>query len=116
MQRKLWIALTVMAMMVPLGIVLPQIFGAGGAWGEWSSETINQMLGYLPEGMRHYAGLWSAPVGDYSVVAEGANTSVKSFSYIVSAFIGSVIVGLVVYVISIIIQRAAARPDKHAKQ
>lgn len=99
-QKKLWIGLVIMALIVPIGIVIPEKFGAAGAWGEWSAETLSQMLGYLPDGLRRYAGLWNAPIGDYSVTSGSDNTFVKSLSYIASGFIGAVIVGLCVFIIS----------------
>ncbi|MBF0320943.1 MAG: cobalamin biosynthesis protein [Nitrospirae bacterium] len=99
-QKKLWIGLVIMALMVPLGIVIPEKFGAAGAWGEWSAETLSQMLGYLPDGLRRYAGLWNAPIGDYSVASDSDNTFVKSLSYIASGLIGAVIVGLCIFIIS----------------
>ncbi|MBF0486788.1 MAG: cobalamin biosynthesis protein [Nitrospirae bacterium] len=111
MRKKLWIGLMVMALMVPLGIIVPERFGAAGAWGEWSAETLNQMLGYLPEGLRHYTDLWKAPIGDYSVVPYSTNLFVKSLSYIASGLIGAALAGLGIFIIS----RSAARPEKNEK-
>ncbi|WP_420263858.1 cobalamin biosynthesis protein [Candidatus Magnetominusculus dajiuhuensis] len=110
-QKKLWIGLAVMALLVPLGIIVPEKLGAAGAWGEWSAGTLNQMLGYLPEGLQHYTDLWKAPIGDYTVVPASANVFVKSLSYIVSGLIGAALAGLGIFIIS----RFAARPEKNEK-
>ena len=33
LQRRLWIGLLVMALLSPLGIIIPRLFRAEGAWG-----------------------------------------------------------------------------------
>lgn len=104
-----------MALMVPLGIVVPEKFGAAGAWGEWSSEALSQMLGYLPEGLSRHTGIWSAPIGDYDIAAGGTSRFVKSLSYMASGLIGAAIAGLIIYIISKVIFRSAVMREKHGK-
>ncbi|MBF0319139.1 MAG: cobalamin biosynthesis protein [Nitrospirae bacterium] len=94
-QKRLLIGLAVMALLVPLGIILPEKLGAGGAWGEWSAEALQSMLGYLPEGLSRYTGMWNATVSDYEF-----STGSKPLSYILSGLIGAALVGLAVYLIS----------------
>ncbi|MBF0458888.1 MAG: cobalamin biosynthesis protein [Nitrospirae bacterium] len=114
-QRKLWMWLLVVALMVPLGIVVPERFGASGAWGEWSSATLSQMLGYLPEGLSRHTGIWSAPIGDYDIAAGVTSPLVKSLSYMASGLIGAAIAGLIIYIISKAIYRSAAMREKRGK-
>ena len=65
-QKRLWIGLIILAFLSPLGIILPEMFKAGDAWGEWSTETLQKVLGYVPEGLRKYSDIWKAPMPDYS--------------------------------------------------
>ncbi|RJR19564.1 MAG: cobalamin biosynthesis protein [Nitrospiraceae bacterium] len=99
-QRKLWTGLLIMALLTPLGIILPEIFNAGDAWGEWSTETLEKLVGYMPEGLQRLADLWKAPVTDYNFGGEGSSMTVQIMSYIASGLIGIAIIGLVIFLIS----------------
>ena len=79
-QKKLWIGLIIMALLSPLGIILPALFSSGDAWGEWGTETLEKLLGYVPEGLKKYADLWKAPVPDYNPGGETAPVAVHSSS------------------------------------
>ena len=99
-QKKLWVGLFIMALLSPLGIFLPEMFNSGDAWGEWGTDTLEKLLGFLPEGLKKYAELWKAPVPDYNMGGEEAPTAVRVMSYIASAILGIVAVVLVIYLIS----------------
>jgi cobalt/nickel transport protein len=104
-QKKLWIGLLVMALLTPLGILLPERFKAEGAWGEWSAKEIEKLVGYVPEGLKRLADLWKAPVADYNFGGEGASTTFQMVSYIISGLLGIAVCAFVVYVISRFITR-----------
>lgn len=104
-QKKLWIGLLILALLTPLGVILPEKFKAGGAWGEWGPEELKRLIGYVPEGLKRLADLWKAPVPDYHFGGEGASMAVQIISYIASGLIGILAVGLVIYVISRVIVR-----------
>ncbi len=104
-QKKLWIGLVVLALLTPIGIILPEKFKAGGAWGEWRPEELEKLLGYVPAGLRRLSELWKAPVSDYSFGNEGASITVKVISYIASGLVGILAVGLVIYWVSRLIIR-----------
>jgi cobalt/nickel transport protein len=104
-QKKLWIGLLILALLTPLGVILPEKFKAGGAWGEWGPEELKKLIGYVPEGLKRLADLWKAPVPDYSFGREGASMTVQVLSYIVSGLIGVLAVGVVIYLISKVIVR-----------
>jgi len=94
--KKLWLGLVLMALLSPLGLVLPAVIAAVDAWGEWSSETLRLMLGYLPEGMALEADWWPAPLPDYNLgTAEGS--AGQALAYVASAHLGGLAVGLVGY-------------------
>ena len=96
-QKRLWIGLIILALLSPLGIILPETFKAGDAWGEWGTDTLEKLLGYVPEGLKRYSELWRAPIPDYSLGGENATMAVQMLSYIVSGFIGILVSGLIVY-------------------
>jgi cobalt/nickel transport protein len=98
-QKKLWIGLAIMALLTPLGIYLPQKFKAGGAWGEWSTDELEKLLGYVPAGIKKISDLWKAPVSDYSFGGGDASFGSQAIAYIISGMIGIAAVALVVYLI-----------------
>ncbi len=98
-QKRLWTGLAIMVLLSPLGIILPALFDSGGAWGEWGTDTLERMLGYLPEGLKKYADVWNAPVPDYGLGGEGSSTAVQAFSYISSGLLGILIIVAVIYLL-----------------
>ncbi len=99
-QKRLWIGLIILAFLSPLGIILPEMFKTGDAWGEWSTETLQKVLGYVPEGLRKYSDIWKAPVHDYSFGGEGVTFVRQIIYYVVSGLLGILITGLIIYIIS----------------
>ena len=107
-QRKLWIGLFVMALLTPLGIVLPHLFNAGAAWGEWGVDKLEQLLGYTPQGLKKLSDLWKAPVPNYSFGGRDASMTLQIISYVASGVLGVLAVALAVFLIS----RFMAKNDK----
>jgi hypothetical protein len=102
--RKLWIGIGILILLAPLGLILPELFKAGGAWGEWSVEEIRNIAGYVPEGLKRISELWSAPIPDYALT--GWDKGVKSYvAYIVSGLIGVVIVVALSYLLGKVLKR-----------
>jgi len=99
-QKKLWIGLAIMALLTPLGIYLPDRFKAGDAWGEWGTDKIRELLGYVPEGLKRMADLWKAPVPDYNFGGENATFGTQAFSYIISGVLGIAAAVLLIYLIT----------------
>ncbi len=97
-----------MALLTPLGILLPEKFGAEDAWGEWGSDKLEKLLGFVPEGLKKLADLWKAPVPDYNFGGEGVSKTLHLVSYIASGLLG---VGICVFVV-FIISRWIARHGK----
>jgi cobalt/nickel transport protein len=104
-QKKLWIGLLILSLLTPLGVILPEKFKTGGAWGEWRPAKLEKLIGYVPKGIRRLADLWKAPVPDYNFGGERASMAVQVLSYLVSGLIGILAVGLVIYLISKVIVR-----------
>jgi|WetSurMetagenome_2_1015567.scaffolds.fasta_scaffold00020_4 cobalt/nickel transport protein len=104
-QKKLWAGLVVMALLSPLGILLPSYFDAEDAWGEWSGEKLNEMLGYIPAGFEEFADIWKAPIPDYNLAGEGASLWIQAGSYIFSGALGILLAFCFVYALARIIRR-----------
>jgi hypothetical protein len=97
---KFWIGMAVLILLSPLGLILPEHFKAGSAWGEWGADEIQKLIGYVPQGLAKLAGLWNAPMPDYAFKGwEEKGLSYLSFAYIVSAVLGIVIIVAVIYLI-----------------
>jgi cobalt/nickel transport protein len=98
--RKLWIGLAVMTLLSPLGVILPEKWKAGSAWGEWDAATLQKLLGYVPDGLRQMADFWNAPIANYNFGGEEATLLMKAISYVLSGIIGIIIVAVVMFIIS----------------
>lgn len=109
--RRLWIGLIVLAVLTPLGLLVPHCLGGGPAWGEWSSEEVGRAAGYVPQQLHRLGGLWHAPLPDYSHPgAEHSGLLSQSLWYVVSAVVGlALVVGL-----SVLLGRWLAKNEQSA--
>jgi cobalt/nickel transport protein len=104
--KRLWWGLVVLMVLSPLGLILPHLFKSGPAWGEWSLKEIGKMAGFIPEGLRKIAGLWSAPVPDYNLKSLGSGGLAKSsLGYVLSAGLGVGIIVLVTFLLGRILSK-----------
>ncbi len=88
--QKLWLGVLILAILSPLGLILPYYFKAGKAWGEGDRTSC----------------LWRAPLPDYSFKGwEKNGLGVSSFAYIVSAVIGIIAIICVVLLIGKFLSR-----------
>lgn len=95
---RLWILLGILVLLSPLGLILPEHFKAGSAWGEWGSDEIKELVGYVPAGLKKLSGLWNAPIPDYAFQGWGGKgLSHLSFAYIFSGILGAALIALVVW-------------------
>jgi hypothetical protein len=94
---KLWIGMAILIILSPIGLILPQHFKAGSAWGEWGVDEMQKLVGYIPQGFKKLSNLWNAPMPDYAFKGwEEKGVSHLSFAYVISAIIGIGITVLVV--------------------
>ncbi len=98
--KKLWIGIGILALLSPLGLILPSLFGAGGAWGEWGAEEFHKLIGYVPEGMHKLARLWKSPLKDYAVPGQTQGLARRGLGYVLTAFIGVAITAGAAYLIA----------------
>jgi cobalt/nickel transport system permease protein len=82
--RNYVIALALLAILTPLGLL-----AEGTAWGEWAPESLVQMTGFIPEGMKQAGIALPSIMPDYSVkgLSEG-------MGYLLSAVIGAIVIFL----------------------
>jgi len=95
--RKLWIGIGILILLAPIGLILPELLKAGGAWGEWGADEIAEWMkkegleDYIPEGLKRLSEIWSAPIPDYAF--SGWDKGLKSYiGYIFSGIIGTALV------------------------
>jgi len=103
--KKLWIGIGILVLLSPLGLIIPALFGAGGAWGEWGLEEVKSLVGYIPEGMQKLAALWKSPMHDYTVPGQKPGLVHGSLGYILTAVIGMAITAGLAYVIAKLLGR-----------
>jgi len=104
-QKKILVILLFLCLITPIGILLPAYFNTGDAWGEWSAQTVNELIGYVPEGLAKYSEVWKAPLPDYNIKKTDRSIVHKSGYYIVSGIIGATITYIVMLLISKLIVR-----------
>jgi hypothetical protein len=80
---KLWIGIALLALFSPLGLLLPEWFKAGPAWGEGGGKIV-----------------WHAPFPEYALKGWDAGALRAHAAYIVSAIVGIAATAAVVLLLS----------------
>ncbi|MDD2754265.1 MAG: PDGLE domain-containing protein [Methanothrix sp.] len=86
------IGLALLIILAPLGLL-----AVGETFGEWGPEEVKEKLGFVPPGLEQLSSLWSAPMSDYSLPGIGDSMTAASAAYILSAVLGVVICGGLLY-------------------
>ena len=105
LQKKILVILLLLCLLTPIGILLPTFFNTGDAWGEWSAQTVKELVGYVPKGLAKYSDVWKAPLTDYSVKREDSSIVHRSGYYLVSGIIGATITYIAMLLITGLIIR-----------
>jgi len=104
--KKLWIGIGVLVLLSPLGLIIPQWFGAEGAWGEWGPRAIEKMVGFMPQGMKRLAQKWNDPMAGYTVPGQGRDFAGGTFGYIITGLIGiALAAGLMFLIAKLLIRK-----------
>jgi hypothetical protein len=108
LQKKILVILLLLCFITPVGILLPIAFNAGDAWGEWSAQTVKDLIGYVPKGLAKYSVMWKAPLPGYNGSKDGASVVHQSGYYIVSGLVGAT----ATYVVMLLIFRLIFKNGK----
>ncbi len=104
--RRLALLIGLLIFLSPLGLYLPAKFASDTAWGEWSSDELSKIAGYIPTGLRQTESAWTAPMPDYAAPgAESAPLHVLSVQYIFAAIVGIALVVAVSYGLKAVLWR-----------
>ncbi len=86
--RPLLVGLGALVVLTPLGLL-----AQGTAWGEWATDEVKEIAGYVPTGLAKLSETWThAPLPDYALPSGGGGFLSSSVVYIVSAVIGVALV------------------------
>lgn len=103
--RNLWIGIGILALLSPLGMIIPKLLGAEGAWGEWGLDEIGKIVGYVPAGMKRLAERWKAPLPDYAVPGQGKGLPSESLGYVLTGVIGIAFTAGAMYILAKLLTR-----------
>jgi cobalt/nickel transport system permease protein len=97
----LWVGLGILILLSPLGLLAD-----GTAWGEWSSEQVGGMVGFVPVGMARLGGAWTALLPDY------APPFIRQpmVGYVVAALVGSGVIVALTWLIGVALVRRRRAP------
>jgi len=98
-RRKLLIGILILALLAPLGLILPSLIKSKNTFGEASGDSIKKELGYIPKGMAKDEKIWKAPVKDYEVGSEEKSLWKRSIIYLGSGLLGIGIIALATVVL-----------------
>jgi cobalt/nickel transport protein len=101
----------VIAIIAPLGLIAP-----GFAFGEGSAEDVKAAFGYIPEGLRQFSDIFSAPFSGYNVQLpffSDANAPLwhAAIGYEISGIIGVLLIGAVILGIGMLLRRKQVPQD-----
>jgi cobalt/nickel transport protein len=97
---KLWIGIGLLALLSPLGLILPAFYRCGSAWGEWGGDALKDLVGYVPAGLSRLSALWPAPMPDYAFKFQKDGSLLAGIlAYIFSALLGIVVCAGVVFLL-----------------
>ncbi len=91
----------VVVLLTPLGLV-----ASGSAWGEWSADQLQQLVGYVPSGLARWEGWWHAPLPGYAFpwMPASANFAEQALAYILSAIVGIGLVAAAIFALRLLLR------------
>lgn len=104
---KLVIGLLVLAVLTPLGLL-----ASGTAWGEWGSEELQSKLGFVPSGFQKFGDFWHHTLlRDYAVGGYDHTFWQQALGYLLSAFLGLLVIGMITMLIQRLVRKSARRAN-----
>ncbi|GHO42496.1 cobalt transporter CbiM [Ktedonospora formicarum] len=110
--RNVGTAFLAIAIIAPLGLITPGI-----AFGEGSSEDVEQVFHYVPKGLQQLEGIFSAPLAGYNIPLpffSDANAPLwhAAIGYELSGIIGILLLGGIVFGLLTLLKRLRAAPSE----
>ena len=105
-QKIYLLIIGILILLAPLGLL-----AEGTAYGEWSPDELQQMFGYVPNGLEQLSSLWNAPLPDYAVSGLPETFSGLALGYYVSAIVGVILCIVVMYLLGM----ALAKRNEESK-
>lgn len=102
--RRLAVVAIALVAAVPLGLI-----AAGTAWGEWSSDELRSRVGYVPQGLSRFEGIWTGVLPGYAVPGAGGALGVAV--YVASALLGTALLAAIAWLMVRARRRRAATPQ-----
>lgn len=99
--KALYIIIGILVLATPLGLL-----AKGTAWGEWGTDEIQKLMGFVPKGMKNGVK-FNSPMAAYSI-----QNMREYFGYIASAIIGVVLILAVIRVLAKIIFNRKQKENK----
>ncbi len=99
--KRLCMVIIVLIVAAPIGLL-----AVGVAYGEWGSEELQELLGYVPPGVEQGENLWRAPFPDYGFLGLDPNVA-----YWLSAIVGVLIILAVIWGIGKLVARKGVRKN-----
>jgi cobalt/nickel transport system permease protein len=94
--RWLWAGIGGLILLTPLGALAP-----GTAWGEWGSDELDSLVGYVPANLEKLGGLWKAAMPDYAT----PGVSNALLGYAIAAIVGTALVAGVTWGVGALLAR-----------
>lgn len=105
--RKLTLGIGLLVLISPLGLL-----AGGTAWGEWGTEQIQSQIGYIPEGLQKFSDFWHHTLlKDYALTRFGQTFWQQALGYLLSAFLGLLVIGGIGFGIHRIFSKAEERHE-----
>lgn len=103
--RKLVIGLLTLAVLTPLGLL-----ASGTAWGEWGGKDLQSKLGFIPSGLQKLGDFWNhTPLKGYGIAKYDQTFWQKSLGYLLSVFVGLLVIGLITFIIQRLVQSSKGK-------
>ena len=99
--KRYWVGLVVLAILTPLGSL-----AEGTAWGEWGTDELKGVFGYIPQGITQASSWWTGIFPDYSMRFLGGGVIADKAGYFLSAVFGSVLIYIAMFLYGKLLRRA----------
>jgi cobalt/nickel transport system permease protein/cobalt/nickel transport protein len=107
--RGVGTAYLAVAILTPIGLIAP-----GFAYGEGSTEDVQNELGYVPQGLQDLSGVFSAPFSGYNLPlpffgADNAPLWQTAIGYEIAGLLGMLLLGGLLWLFGAVVMRRDSR-------